>query len=313
VEGINKPDKVIITVISKLFICGDKVFKVYKHERFLFADLSTFESRKEFFFEDFFWNNTAAPEIYRHLWGVVEKDNGFVLVPPTQGTDFVIEMSRIDDSQVLTKLLLAGTLKKNQVEPFIDALVDTMRTLTKERRERLEHLFQKGHPYIMREDIESLGDFMSGVEEFISKKEVASITGLLQKALKQEAYFTNTTPNELSVAIDNNSDNLLLLDGKPSFIDILPPMEIWRVVDEYAAIARTIVDIEVHGGKKLGKVARKVYKKHDIGVPPRAKLIHELRAAGIQWSYRHTLNQHEIAEKFGDFVRLKMKELEMLL
>ncbi|HEY4517769.1 MAG TPA: hypothetical protein VJI74_02675, partial [Candidatus Paceibacterota bacterium] len=206
-----------------------------------------------------------------------------------------------------------GTLKKNQVEPFIDALVDTMRTLTKERRDQLEHLFQKGHPYNAREDIEDFRRFMSAADQFIGKREQSSFIALLKRALTQERYFATTASEKLSIVIDSNSDNLLLLDGKPSFIDILPPMEIWRVVDEYAAIARTIVDIEVHGGKKLGKVARKVYKKHDIGVPPRAKLIHELRAAGIQWSYRHTLNQHEIAEKFGDFVRLKMKELEMLL
>ena len=313
VKEVGMPDRRIPTVISDLFVCGDKVFKRYKHELFFFADLLKFESRKEFFFEDFFWNNTAAPEIYRHLWGIEEKDGEYSLVPPTMGKDFLIEMSRIDDSQLLTKLLLDGKLTEKQVVLFIDALIDVLRILTAERKGHLAHLFNKGLPQIMCEDIQTFNTWMRERETHIKKEDSDALIAILEKALAQEPYFTEATRGLLSAAIDNNSDNLLLLNHKPSFIDIMPPMEIWRVVDEYATIARTIVDIEVLGESKLGEVARERYKKYNRDIPPRAKLVHELRGAGIQWSYRHALGQHDIAERFGNYTKAKMEELEALL
>ncbi len=307
----GKPERVITTVISKLFICGDTVLKVYKHEPFFFADLTDFNSRKEFIFEDFFWNNTTAPEVYRHLWGVKRQNGTSSLVPPTMGEDFIIEMSRIDDTQSLTKLLIDNTLTPAQVKQFIDVLVDTLAVLTRERRERLGHLFKKGLLQIMTEDVESMHLWLYDAQPYVTKKEADDIAGILRRAVAQEAYFASAT--ELGAAIDNNSDNLLLVDGHASFIDIMPPMVIWRVVDEYATIARTIVDIEVLGNHNLSAAARTAYAHYGRTLPPVAALVHEIRGACIPWSYRHNLNQNETAEKFGSYAKEKVQELKNLL
>ena len=250
----GKPERVVITFVSKLFFFGEKVFKVYKHEDFFFADLLSFETRKEFYREDFFYNNTAAPEIYLHLWGIKEVEGSFTFVPPTFGEDFTIEMSTIDDSQTLTHLLIAERLNSEDPTLLVDALIDTLTTLTRERRTQLEHLFSKGLYQIMREDIESLHTWMYGAQPHISKEQTDSLSALLLEAIEKESYFKNASIDSLTVAIDNNSDNLLLLNGKPSFIDIMPPMVIWRVADQYATISRTIVDCEILGNTKLGRM-----------------------------------------------------------
>ncbi len=313
VAEYGMPERAITTVISQLFIYKEKVVKVYKKEPFFFADLSNAVSRKEFVFEDFFWNNTAAPEIYRHLWGVVEKGGSLTLVPATQGEDFIIEMSRIDDSKTLTKLLSNASLRPELTAQFVDALVDILGVLTKERSAQLKHLFDKGLYAIMQEDIKSLRSWLYDSSEHIPKQTTDEIIEVLLRAFEKEPYFTSIDTLQLSAAIDNNSDNMLLVDGRPSFIDIMPPMDIWRVVDEYATISRLFVDIEVLGNKKLGDVARAAYAKYQRDIPPVACLMHELRAACIQWPYRYMLKQDDVAKKFGEYAQKKMAELETAL
>lgn len=310
---LGKPDKMMATHVSKLFIFGERVFKVYNHEQYFFADLLTFESRKEFCSEDFFWNNMAAPEIYLHFLGVQERDGTFALVPPNMGEDFVIEMSKIDDSQTLTKLLLNNQLNKDNAASFIDALVDTLAVLTKERKNQLASLFEKGLYSIMQENTKSLHDWMLGVPDRVPKEDSDAVAAILSKGLEKEPYFKTIANTDLSAAIDNNCDNLLLLNGKPSFIDIMPPMVVWRVVDEYATISRAIVDIEVLGTEELGDAARAAYAKYQRDIPTTARLMHELRAACIQWPYRYMLKQDEVAAKFGEYAKKKMAELQALL
>jgi aminoglycoside phosphotransferase family enzyme len=307
------PDRVITTFVSKLFIFGDRVLKIYKHDTYFFADLLNFESRREFFTEDFFYNNTAAPEIYLHLWGVKKTGGVFSLVPPSLGVDFVIEMSKIDDTQTLTKLLLTKKLSENHVVAFIDSLVDTLKTLTRERREKMNDLYEKGLLDIMRENTKSLEDWMHTQESKVQREDTAMVYSTLSKALERELYFKNIHIDELSAAIDNNSDNLILLNGKPSFIDIMPPMVVWRVVDEYATVARLIVDIEVLGTKELGDCARAAYAKYRRKIPLVVTLMHEIRAAAIQWPYRYMLGQDDIAERFASYTRKKETELRALL
>lgn len=305
------PDRVVKTRISCIFIFGEKVLKVYNHETTFFADLLNFEPRKAFYIEDFFYNNTAAPEIYLHLWGVQERDSAFTLVPPSAGEDFVIEMSKIDDSQTFTKLLNENKLSKEQIEAFVVSLVDTLATLTRERKEQLAPLYEQGLLSIMQGNAQSLHDWMISVPE-VPKEMSDKVYTLLSKGLTEEAYFSDKgTP--LCAAIDNNCDNLILLNGHPSFIDIMPPMVVWRLVDEYATLSRLIVDAEVLGGKDLGDAARAAYAKYQRSIPERVRVMHELRAASIQWPYRYMLKQEDLAQKFGVYAEAKIKELEQLL
>lgn len=303
------PERVIDTLVSRVFIFEDRVIKVYRKEEFFFANLASFVPRKAFYEEDFFWNNNASPEVYLHLWGVVQEGEVFDFVPPNLGEDFAIEMSKIDDEQTLTKLLKRGEITTNHTKDFIASLVDTLAMLTRERRQKLDHLFQRGLYNIMVDNTQSLYDWMvseKSFDETIAKE----IFDTLSKSLEAVPYFKELPIEHLSAAFDNNCDNLILLNGKPSYIDILSPMEVWRVVDEYATVSRTIVDIEVIQSRELGKIARDAYSSYKRDLPKIAMLSHELRAAAIQWPYRYMINQPDLAEKYGEYTKEKLKELK---
>jgi aminoglycoside phosphotransferase family enzyme len=313
VEGLGSPDRVIYTHLSTLFVFGERVFKLYKHEEYFFADLSKFEARQEFITEDFFWNNAAAPEIYRHLWGVKKDGENYVLMPHLLGGDFMIEMSVIDDSKTLTKLLIENRLEEKDVAPFIDTLIDTLATLTIERKNKLGFLYEKSLVQIIKDDIETLFVWMMDTSPKIPQGDSEHLKNTLFAAIDAEPYFKVAKPEEYSAAIDANSDNLLLLEGKPSMIDIMPPRVTWRVVDEYATISRTMVDIEVLGNEALTRAAQDAYAAYGRTISEQTRLIYAVRAAGIQWAYRYMLSQPELAEKYAAYTKQKLAELEALL
>ena len=312
IPEFGKPDRIVTAHISKVCIFGDRAFKVYNHEKHFFADMSDFQARKSFYTEDFFWNNVAAPEIYLHLWGVTQTNDSFKLVPPGMGEDFAIEMTAIDDSKTLTNLLLQHELTAVHAAAFVDTLVDTLATLTKERKEEMDDLHARGLFGLMEDNIDSLYKWMCDVEH-IERDDTENVRSLLSQAITRDAYFSNTSPETLVAAIDVNSDNLVLCGDRPSFIDIMPPMRIWRVVDEHATLFRFFVDLEVMGNIELRAAAETAYAKYNRDIPPVAACAHELRAACIQWAYRYMLCQNDLAEKFGTYAKHKQAELAQLL
>jgi aminoglycoside phosphotransferase family enzyme len=312
-QGITEfgvPNRIVSTLISDVFFFGDKVIKVYKHNKHFFADLSSFESRKAFYEEDFFWNNTASPQIYLRLVGI--KTNDHSLVPLSEADDFFIEMKKIDDTQTLTKLLLRKEITVELAQAFIVRQVSVLKELTIQRREKLDYLFQRSLSTIMKDNTQSLFDWMSTVSD-IDRGYVEEIRQLLSQAITTDDYFNKEDRYQLSAAFDNNCDNLLVIAGTPCFIDILSPMETWRVVDEYATISRTIVDLEVLHSLGLGQVARKTYSRYSGDISRVAMLAHELRAAAIQWPYRYMINQEDVAVLYGKYTMSKMVELRQEL
>ncbi|MEX0649397.1 MAG: hypothetical protein WD200_00155 [Candidatus Andersenbacteria bacterium] len=304
------PKKVVDTLLSNLFFFEDRVLKVYKHKKAFYGDLADFDFRKEFYSEDFFWNHRFAPEIYLELLGVKQTVGSFSVVSFKEADDFLIEMAVIDDTQNLTNLLIGGTITAKHMQAVTGVLTEKLRALTGERKERLSHLFERGWPALQEEALDDLRQWAYLAEEYIPRKNTDAMIDLLKATAAKEPYFVNYDESLLSVAIDNNCDNLLLFKGKPSFIDIMTPKENWRVSDEYFTIVRTAVDAYVLGNKELGDAVYATYENYREAPPKDVTLIYEIRSGLIQWAYRHIISRHAQAQKYADFVLWKVKELQ---
>jgi len=313
VPEFGMPDKTITTLLSTLCLFGEKVIKVYKHEYFFFTDLADFDSRKEFYFEDFFWNNLMAPEIYLSLRGVTHAGGAYTVVDPEDGEDFFIEMSKIDDSTILTKTLLRGLVSVDQIEHMTRTLVHKLRLLTIERKEKLKSQFSQTLQDIQRRYIEDLRAWAILADPYVDTQETDKILDLVTKAVEKEEYFKSGSESKLSVVIDTNSDNLLFVEGKPSFIDIMPPKQDWKVTDEYFPISRLAMDAYVLGSTELGDAVHRVYSTFRPAPPPMVRLIYDIETALIQWPYRHMLDDHETAERYKQFLLPTVEELKALL
>ncbi len=291
VADFGRPDRVVDTVLSKVFFFGDRVTKVYKHEKAFYGDLADEVFRKEFYTEDFYWNHFMSPEVYRKL--VHEAD------------DFYIEMVRIDSEKTLTKLLSTGMVTPETMRDLTVMLVQKLRMISEEHRSKLEALFLRGLLNIHLESLEDLRSFAYMAEGSIPRAKTDQIVDLLLRKSAEESYFRDPKRHRISAAIDNNPDNIII-DDAIRFIDIMPPKENWKVADEYFTIVRNAVDGFVLGNDELGSVVYETYKECSPLIPEVVTHIYEIRSGMIQWVHRHILGQHDIAEKYREFTEKRV-------
>lgn len=297
-EFNRPPDQVIETLLSKLFFYDDRVIKVYKHRPGLAGDLTSPEARRQFYADDFSWNQLLSPEIYLRLATV-----------KLESEDFYIEMKRIDHSRNLTTLLDTGQVSTREMVLLTKKLIEKVGDLTRIKKESLSHVTTLGWSVLQAENLEDLRQLAYGATPEISKSETDEVVNFLQLKSKEQPYIIDYQKDRLEVGFDTNSDNLLIIDGQPGFIDMTAPKENWRIADSFFTITRVAVDAAVLGHQALADAVYETYLQYRTAPPPAVKLIYEIHSAAIQWSYRHHLKQTKRAEKFKQFTLAKIAEL----
>ena len=309
VEGEH--DHVIETVLSKLFIRGDEVYKAYKHRTADFADLADREVRRNYIAEDFFWNNAMAPDVYRELRGVRRDGDQFVHTEHGQGEDWYIVMQKIDTSSSLIEQLERDTLTETDLHRYVETLLPRLRSLTESRADGLQTFFDKGEAHVRDEVIGACGWAFAAAQPELSLEDVTRAEKLLSRALESETYF-NTPLQALSVVIDTNGENILFLDGGVSFIDVMTPKDAWRGHDRYLFVCRTSADVLALGGQAAEALHDAYGGRHEL--PPEiVRIAYEIAAALIQVPYRKMIGRDDLAAKYADFVRMRCNNLEAIL
>jgi len=309
VSWLGMPERSIETLLSHVFFFGNTVIKTYKHQQAHYGDFSNFNFRKQFYNEDFNWNKEVAPDIYTGLKAVRQRDETFVECDIDEAEDFFIEMKYVNEDYNLTHALAIGKIASTEMKKLTVMMVEKMRALTETQSESLQHVFKRGFLALQREAVIDLRQWVALAEDRISQTEVAAIIDALSVAIEHSSYFSTTENLRWGLAIDNNCDNLLIINGEPSCIDSMPPKESWRIGDEYFIIVRTAVDAEVLGNEALAAAVYECYNAFSGLIPVEVTLIYQIRSALIQWMYRYKIGQNDAAEAYGHFARKKYAEL----
>lgn len=304
VSWLGTPDRFIEARLSKIFFFGERALKVYKHVTLFYANLAEHESRKRFYTDDFFWNHTAAPETYTALCGV--SDNSFEATQPDTATDWYIEMRALHGARTISELLPEGRLSSDNMTAFGDSLLKILAVLTAGKKDALTEYFNVSLTEWVQKELEDLRLWLHEVSAFLPIEESNVVIDTLQKMARAHPEFSSPSYAKLVVGIDNNSDNLLFMDGMPTCIDVMPPKTNWRVADERFILARTAVDAAVLGNPSLQKA---VYSAYTSELPDALMLIAEVRAALIQCSYRHMLGEHDTAEKYKKWTDSRLSHI----
>lgn len=288
VEGFeNKfPDKVIETIISKLFFYGENVCKVYKYEKFFFGDFTSKDSRKEFYKEDFYWNYATAPDIHLALRPVDD--------------DFFIEMKKFDDSKNLTNLLLTKQVSDEDIKNIVSEMISRLKMLTENKKNDSGYNFNQKLIDIHLADLESDQNLLYLIPSFVDKEWVDNTFDFLKK-ISINKYFLNYDYNSLSLLIDNHADNIVFFNNKVNFVDVLPPKQSWRIGDLAFCICRLAVDVAVLLSEDKAEI---VYNSYNI--PEEIKKIYEIRSALIQaWCF-YSVKKMDIAKKYFNFAESRI-------
>ena len=302
-EGIDMsaPDKTIETIISKIFFYNETVYKIYKYKKFFFGDFASSEFRKNFYGEDFYWNNKMAPNVYLALRGVKKSGKKYKFTELADAEDFFIKMKKFDDNKNLTNLLLNGEVSGSELARVAEEMILRLRDLTKSRKSRYTAYFHRDLMDIHFEDLEGDRNLMYMISDFVLKSKVDKIIDAVKAASAKDDYYKRFNSNNLSVLIDNHADNIVFLNNQIEFIDVLPPKESWRVGDLNFAVCRLATDAAVLDSPNL---AEAVYN-NCAPIPDKIKAIYETRSALIQTWCFYSVNKPDIAKKYLCFAEEK--------
>lgn len=122
-----KPDKRIETHISKIFLCGDRAFKLKKAVKLPFIDFSTLALRQDAAERELRFNRRSAPDLYLGLRGVWRDAAGRLRFDPPPGAaiiEWLVEMRRFDIEATLDRRLAHGLLTADDMDAVAAAVSD---------------------------------------------------------------------------------------------------------------------------------------------------------------------------------------------
>lgn len=301
VEGvIGRPDQIIETVLSKLFFFGDRVFKVYKSEKNSITELDNLQ-RVEFYSQDFSWNNQMSPKIYLKLQPVAETEQGFVNISKEKAENFYILMKKIDNSRNLTSLLEKRSISSNELRKIILEMAIKVSLITKANKDEIDQILNIGWFEFNRKNIESL-KWVYDAHPYLPKNKSEKIISFLNDFIRKETYFSSTICPRTSASIDNQSDNIIFLDGQVHFIDIYPPQKIWRARDDLFLVSRVATDVAALAGMETAEVLYDEYKKIAPPWPSQVTDIYEIESALIKTAYYFMIKKPGLAKKYLNFI-----------
>ena len=105
------------THISRVFLAGDRAYKLKKPLVLPFLDYGTPERRREMCAEEVRLNRRLAPELYLGVRALAATADGLELAKEddVRAVDYVVEMRRYDEASTLAAKLERGELKRREV------------------------------------------------------------------------------------------------------------------------------------------------------------------------------------------------------
>lgn len=313
VEGISElPQRHVETVMSDVLIYTNVVRKVYKQDREgIFLDLQDFDTRKQFYIDDFQWNQDVSSSIHTALHGVIETEEGnYKTVPPTESDVWFIEMVRVKDTDTLFRRLSEKTATKEHITELTKKQTLGLQSLTKNRLSGYEDLLDQGLQKLweMRLD-QDLRLFGKSFGKEIPAELVDSRVDTLLKYFRKSEFFQNLSREDAAIAIDNHAGNVVFYEEEPHFIDIYLVKREWRVIDHHNNIARMATCVRVLGNDDLADAMYEEYENHHKLAPREIYDFQESYNALIKGYYYTYLRQPEVAQKYFYFADSILEKL----
>jgi len=110
-HGLAGPVELIETHISRIFLVGDRAFKLKRAVKLPYVDFSTYELRLAACEKEVLFNSPTAPGLYLSVRSIRRADDGQLSFGGAgRPVDAVIEMMRFDQAMLADRMALAGQL-----------------------------------------------------------------------------------------------------------------------------------------------------------------------------------------------------------
>jgi len=116
--------------MSQVFLAGDRVYKLKKPVRFPYLDFSTLARREAACRAELKLNRRLAPDTYREVLPLVLAGEGLAIGGDGHVVDWLVVMNRLDEKQMLDRIIADGRLHRWQLDRLAAVLVQFYRRVS---------------------------------------------------------------------------------------------------------------------------------------------------------------------------------------
>jgi uncharacterized protein len=258
----NRPDRVDVreTLVSWVFLAGDRAYKVKKPLVLPFLNYGTRQRRREMCGKEVRLNRRLAPELYLGVRAVAASADGLALAAEDdpRAVDYLVEMRWFDEQRTLAKLE-RGELKRGEV-------VALARVLARFHT-RAPRAAAAGVPVLAveRRMTENFDELLAIVEQRAEIEWVLALERFAHAFVVAQAQMLNARARcgcVREVHGDLRAEHVLL-DETLQVIDCIEFDRGLREIDVADDLAFLVMDLTAVGGERFARVLVRAYRDAD--------------------------------------------------
>ena len=262
----DRPDRVDVreTLVSWVFLAGDRAYKLKKPLVLPFLDYGTRQRRREMCGEEVRLNRRLAPDLYLGVRAVAASADGLALAAEDdpRAVDYLVEMRRFDEQRTLAAKLERGELKRGEV-------VALARVLARFHT-RAPRAAAIGVPVLAveRRMTENFHELLAIVEQRAEIEWVLALERFAHAFVVAHAQMLNARARRgcvREVHGDLRAEHVLL-DETLQVIDCIEFDRGLRELDVADDLAFLVMDLAAVGGERFARVLVRAYR--DAGGDP---------------------------------------------
>jgi aminoglycoside phosphotransferase family enzyme/predicted kinase len=235
----------ITTHASRIFLAGDRVYKLKRAVKFSYLDFSTSELRRKSCAEELRLNRRTAPNLYLEVQPITREAKGLALNGKGEPIDWVVVMARFPQEALFSRLAEDNKLTSDLMRRLADRIAAFHRAAEvtpdfggiKGVEQVIgindENLRRDGPPEISVSDAEVLADS--------ARKTAAALAALLER--RRQAGRVRQCHGDLHLR------NICLIDGAPTLFDCIEFNPSLAAIDVLYDLAFLMMDL-IHRGDR---------------------------------------------------------------
>lgn len=243
--GLGQPPggvEQIETHAARVFLIGTSALKLKRAVRFSFLDFSTVAKRRAALEAELRLNQRTAPDLYRRVVPITrEASGGLTLGGAGEVVDWVLEMARFDQAELLDRVAQRGELDDRLVEQLADAIAMF--------HDRAEIRRDRGGADAMGAVLEGNADDLAALR--VPDEKCAQLANASRGALERHRHLLDQRRDQGRVRHchgDLHLANIVRLAGRPVLFDCLEFDEALASIDTLYDLAFLLMDL-VHRGQ----------------------------------------------------------------
>ncbi len=234
----GEPPQMMETHISRIFLSGDRVYKMKRAVLLPYVDFSTVEKRQAACLKEVELNGPTAPGIYLGVRKITRASDGILCFDGEgQAIDAVVEMKRFDQSRLLDQLALSGGLTSTMMTALAGAVVQFHR--------QAPVIDDRGGAANM-EAVLKVNEEGFATSHVFTQPEVQELTALFRRRLTTLTMLLDKRAMAGKIRRchgDLHLRNIFLLDGRPCLFDCIEFNDELATIDILYDLAFLLMDL----------------------------------------------------------------------